>query len=104
MILDHIQGAIPFITRMSIRECTKGALILTFTYYIYTNYNWMLCTCMEDLKQVYNICTCMVGSLIEAHLFGSMEEDEECDYDHTLIDDSSAQGGDKEDCNVGEDN
>ena len=25
-----------------------------------------------------------------------MEEDKECDYDHTLIDDSSAQGGDKE--------
>ena len=46
----------------------------------------------------------MVGSLIEAHLFGSMEEDEECDYDHTLIDDSSAQGGDKENCSVGEDN
>jgi hypothetical protein len=40
----------------------------------------------------------MVGSLIEAHLFGSMNEDEECDYDHTLIDDSNAQGGDKENC------
>ena len=25
--------------------------------------------------------------------FGSMEEDEGCEYDHTLIDDSSAQGG-----------
>ena len=25
-----------------------------------------------------------------------MEEDEACDYDHTLIDDYSAQGGDKE--------
>ena len=38
----------------------------------------------------------MVGSLnIEAHLFGSMEEDEECDNDHTLINDSSEQGGDK---------
>ena len=24
-----------------------------------------------------------------------MKEDEECDYDHTLIDDSSAQGDDK---------
>ena len=46
----------------------------------------------------------MVGSLIEAHLFGSMEEDEGCDYDHTLIDDSSAQGGDKETSSVGEDN
>ena len=33
----------------------------------------------------------MVGSLIEAHLSGSMKEDEECDYYHTLIDDSSPQ-------------
>ena len=38
--------------------------------------------------------------LIEAHLFGSMEE---YDYDHTLIGDSSAQR-DKENCSVGEDN
>ena len=38
----------------------------------------------------------MVGSLIEAHLFGSMKEDEECAYDHTFTDDSSAQGGHKE--------
>ena len=37
----------------------------------------------------------MVGSLIEVHLFWSMKEDEECDYDHTLIDDSSAQDGDR---------
>jgi hypothetical protein len=44
----------------------------------------------------------MVGLLIKAHLFGSMDED--CGYDHTLIDDSSAQGGDKESCSVGEDN
>jgi hypothetical protein len=46
----------------------------------------------------------MVWSLLKAHLVGSMDEDEECDYDHILIDDSSAQGGDKENCNVGEDN
>ena len=45
----------------------------------------------------------MVRSLIEAHLFENMEEDEECDYDHTLIDDSSAQDGDKSNCSVGED-
>ena len=45
----------------------------------------------------------MVGSLIEAQLFGSMKEDEECDYDHTLIDDSSARGGDKENYSVVED-
>ena len=40
-------------------------------------------------------CTWLLGSLIKAHLFESMKEDEECDYDHTLIDDSSAQGGHK---------
>jgi hypothetical protein len=33
-----------------------------------------------------------------------MEEDEECDYDHTRIDDSTSQGGDKKNCSVGEDN
>ena len=27
-----------------------------------------------------------------------------CDLDHALIDDSSAQGGDIEDCSVGKDN
>ena len=27
----------------------------------------------------------MVWSLIEATLFGSMEEDKECDYDHILM-------------------
>ena len=43
---------------------------------------------MEDIYKIFNICTCMVGSLIqEAPLFGSMEE--ECDYDHTLNDDSA---------------
>ena len=37
----------------------------------------------------------MVGSLIKAHLLGSMEEDE-YDYDHTRIDDSTSQvGGNK---------
>ena len=51
---------------------------------------------MEDLENTCNICTCMVRSLIHAHLFGSMEEDEECDYNRIFIDDSSAQGGDKE--------
>ena len=45
----------------------------------------------------------MVGSLIEARLFG-LEEDEECDYDHTWIDVTSAHGGDKENQSVGEDN
>ena len=44
----------------------------------------------------------MIGSLIEAYLFGRVEEDEVNDYDLTLIDDSSAQGGDKENCSVGE--
>jgi hypothetical protein len=46
----------------------------------------------------------MVGSLIEAHLFDSMKEDEECDYDHTFIVDSSAQRDDKENFVVEEDN
>ena len=59
---------------------------------------------MEDLSKSYNICTCMIGSLFEAHVFGSMEEDEECDYKHALIDDSSSQGGDKKNCSDGEDN
>ena len=45
----------------------------------------------------------MVGSLIEARLLGSMREDEECDYDDTLNDDSTARGGDKENFIVGED-
>ena len=51
----------------------------------------------------YNICTCMIGSLIKDRLFGSMQEDEECVYENTLTYDSSAQGGDKEHCSVGED-
>ena len=51
---------------------------------------------MEDVWEIFNICTWMVGSLIAAHLFESMEVDEECDYDRTLIDDSSTQGGVKE--------
>ena len=45
----------------------------------------------------------MVRSLIEVQLFSNMNKDEECDYDQTFIDDSSAQG-DKEKCSVGEDN
>ena len=46
----------------------------------------------------------MLGSLIKTYLFGSIKMNEECDYDHTLIDDSSAQGGDKKTSNNGEDN
>ena len=45
-----------------------------------------------------------LGHFFEAHLFRIMQDGEECDYDHTLIDDFSAQGGDKEYCSVGEDN
>ena len=34
----------------------------------------------------------MVGSLTKARLFGSIEEDADCEYDHNiLIDDSSAK-------------
>ena len=43
----------------------------------------------------------MLGSLIEAPSFESMQE---CDYDHTLIDDTSAQGDDKEIGSIREDN
>lgn len=46
----------------------------------------------------------MVGLLIEANLFGTTKDDEECDYDHPFVDDSSRQGGDKENFHVGEDN
>jgi hypothetical protein len=45
----------------------------------------------------------MIWSLIEARLFGNME-DKECEYDHILIDDFSAQDVDKDNCSVGEDN
>lgn len=52
---------------------------------------------MEGLGKIYYRGTCTIQSLIKARLFGSMKEDEECDCDHTLIDDySSAQDGDKE--------
>ena len=51
---------------------------------MYIDYNSYLCTCIEGLLQIYNICTCTLGSLIEAHLSGSMKEGEECDYDHTF--------------------
>ena len=49
---------------------------------------------MEGLWNIYNVCTYKVRSHFEAHLFGGMQEDE-CDYDHTFIDDSSASRGDK---------
>lgn len=51
---------------------------------------------MENLWKIHNLCYCMVESLIEAHLFGNMEEDKGCDYDLTSIDNSNAQGDDKE--------
>ena len=63
-----------------------------------------MCMYGGPLEIIYNICTCMIGSFIEAHLLGSMEEDEECDYAHILINDSSAQGDDKYNCSVGKDN
>jgi hypothetical protein len=46
----------------------------------------------------------VVRSLFETHLFGSVEEDAEHDYNHTLNNDSSAQGGDEANCSVGEGN
>ena len=45
----------------------------------------------------------MVGSLIEAHLFGSIKGNEECDYAHALISDYNIQGLDNKICSVGED-
>ena len=89
---------------MSIREYTKGYWFelfhTSYTYPTHITTCRTLCTCMKDLEKIYNIFTCMVRALICAHLFGSMEKDEECDYDHILIDDSNAQGGDKENCSV----
>jgi hypothetical protein len=59
---------------------------------------------MEDLKKIDNIRTWYGRVSYEAYLFRNMEKDEECDYDLTWIDDFSAQGGDKENYSVGEDN
>ena len=45
---------------------------------------------LEDMQHL-----CLYGRVTYwGSLFGSMEEDEECDHNHRLIDDSSAQGGD----------
>ena len=46
----------------------------------------------------------MVGSFIEAHLFGRMKKNDECVYHHILVDASNAQGDDKENFIVGEGN
>ena len=54
----------------------------------------------RNIQQLY-LCD---WSLVEARIFESMEEDEEHDYDHTFMDDSSAQGGAEEIYSVGEDN
>ena len=59
---------------------------------------------MWRTSRKYTTSVFIRGSLIEAYLFESIEGDEECNYDHTLIDDSSEQNGDKENCSVGEDN
>ena len=42
----------------------------------------------------------MLGLIIKYRFFDDVQEDEDCDYNHTLIDDSNAQGGDKENCSV----
>ena len=44
----------------------------------------------------------MVGSLIEAHLFGSIKGNEECDYAHALISDYNIQDLDNKICSVKE--
>ena len=59
---------------------------------------------MEDIQTIHHICTCLIGSLIKGHLFGSMKEDDAYDYYHIRIDDSSAQGGDQNNYSIGEDN
>lgn len=41
---------------------------------------------------------------METQLFGNMNEDEEFEYDHTLVDNSIAQDGDKENSSVVEKN
>ena len=67
--------------------CTK----LGMKHNVFTNGSWWTESWVHENK-------------IEDHLFGSMKEDEECEYDHTLIDDSSAQSDDKKNYSVGEDN
>jgi hypothetical protein len=41
-------------------------------------------------KKYTTFVLCMVGSVVEAYLFGSMKENEEFDQDHTWIDNSNA--------------
>ena len=64
--------------------CTYATHIITCSYV----HVW------RTTRKVYNIRTCMARSLTRAHLFGSMEEDEECDYDHLFYYNSNARGGD----------
>ena len=45
-----------------------------------------------------------IGSLLEARLFGGAEKDEECDHDHMVINDFNAQGGDKGNYSIAENN
>ena len=45
----------------------------------------------RTFNKLYNIySTCIARLHIEAHLFGSMKEDEKCDCNHTLVDDCRA--------------
>ena len=55
---------------------------------------------MEGLKNIYTIIILVWYCYYTTyHLFESMEEDE-CDYDHILIDGPITQSGEKEDCGV----
>ena len=55
---------------------------------------------LENIQHLY-----LYGrSLSKDHLFGSMDEVEGWDYDYMMSDDSSAQGGDKKNYSVEEDN
>ena len=92
--------------RMSTRGCTKGILIRVFSVLrIHVLHNLgplVMCVYGGPLESVQHLN--LYGRLpyFEAHSCGSLEE--ECGYDDTLIDDSSARGGDEGNCSVGEDN
>ena len=72
---DTIPGGALFVTRMSIHGYTKSVFICTFcTTYTYSTHIiaridvhvW------RTSRKHTTICTCIVGSFIEAHLFGSI--------------------------------
>ena len=87
---------------MSICECTKGFLFFYFFSRIAYTYTTQIITSnyVHEWRTSRKYTTIVLVG--QAYLFGRMKEDEKCDYDHKLIDDSSAQGGDKDNYSVGE--